>query len=103
MTLLFSGLLVEVSTVVVFLRWIQYISIFAYGSNALLINEFSGLTLCANGSSVCNTTGASILTDLDITYSSDWDLWKNCVALVGIIIAFLTLAYIQLRRMKKTK
>ena len=39
LTLLFSGFLVEISSIVAFLRWIQYFSIFRYGSNALLINE----------------------------------------------------------------
>ncbi|CAF2109566.1 unnamed protein product [Rotaria magnacalcarata] len=104
LTLLFSGLLVEVSSVVVFLQWIQYISIFAYGTNALLINEFTGLTLCySNSTNLCTKSGSDVLTDLDITHGADWDLWKNAVALIAIIVGFLILTYVQLRRMKKTK
>ncbi|CAF4245496.1 unnamed protein product [Rotaria magnacalcarata] len=100
LTLLFSGLLVEVSSVVVFLQWIQYISIFAYGTNALLINEFTGLTLCySNSTNLCTKSGSDVLTDLDITHGTDWDLWKNAVALIAIIVGFLILTYVQLRRM----
>ncbi|CAF3700099.1 unnamed protein product [Rotaria socialis] len=104
LTLLFSGLLVEVSSVVVFLQWIQYISIFAYGTNALLINEFTGLTLCySNNTNLCTKSGSDVLTDLGVTHGTGWDLWKNAIALIAIIIGFLVLAYVQLRRMKKTK
>ena len=47
--------------------------------------------------------GIEILEAQHIEYTSDWDLWKNFVALAGIALGFLTLAYIQLLRMKKTK
>jgi hypothetical protein len=47
--------------------------------------------------------GLDILQQQNIAYSSDWDLWKNFVALGGMTLGFLILAYIQLLRMKKTK
>ncbi|CAF3296178.1 unnamed protein product [Rotaria socialis] len=103
-TLIFSGFLVEISSVVVFVRWIQYFSIFRYGINALSINEFMGLTFCySTNSTVCTETGADVLSGLNVDHGTDWDLWKNCVALSVITVGFLTLTYVQLRRMKKTK
>ena len=104
MTLLFAGFLVEVSSIVSFLRWIQYFSIFRYASNALLINEYRGLTLCQpNNTNVCTTTGEEILTELHLRHSTSWDLWKNFLALILIAAGFLILSFIQLLRIKKTK
>ncbi len=104
LTLVFGGFLVDISSVVSFLRWIQYFSIFRYAANLLLINEFMGLTLClSNNTQICQTNGSDILTELNIDHSTSWDLWKNFVALASITIGFLVLAYVQLRRIKKTK
>jgi hypothetical protein len=47
--------------------------------------------------------GIEVLREQNIEYSSEWDLWKNFVALGGMTLGFLILAYIQLLRMKKTK
>jgi ATP-binding cassette subfamily G (WHITE) protein 2 len=104
LTLVFGGFLVDISSVVSFLRWIQYFSIFRYAANLLLINEFMGLTLClSNNTQICQTNGSDILTQLNIDHSTNWDLWKNFVALASITIGFLVLAYVQLRRIKKNK
>lgn len=94
----------DTTSVVSFLAWIKWISIFRYSSNIFSINEFVGLKLClANNTDICPFDGLDILKDQNIEYSSDWDLWKNFVALGGIILGFLTLTYLQLLRMKKTK
>ena len=101
---MFSGFLVEINSVVVFLQWIQYFSIFRYATNILTINEYSGLTLCAaNDTTYCSSTGDDILTQLKVDHATHWDLWKNFLALGCLSIGFLTLTYIQLRRVKKTK
>jgi ATP-binding cassette subfamily G (WHITE) protein 2 len=104
LTLIFSGFLVEITSVTAFLSWIKWISIFRYSTNIFSINEFSGLKLCAaNDTNACDIDGLDVLREQNIESSSDWDLWKNFVALGGIMLAFLTLTYIQLLRMKKTK
>ncbi len=104
LTLVFGGFLVDISSVVSFLRWIQYLSIFRYAANLLLINEFMGLTFClSNNTQICQTNGSEILTELNIEHSTSWDLWKNFVALALITIGLLILTYVQLRRIKKTK
>ncbi|UJR11225.1 hypothetical protein I4U23_015408 [Adineta vaga] len=104
LTLIFSGFLVEVTSVTAFLSWIKWISIFRYSNNLFAINEFTNLKLCLpNDTNTCEIDGLEILKQQNIDASSDWDLWKNFVALGGIMLCFLTLAYIQLFRMKKTK
>ena len=104
LTLVFGGFLVEISSVIRILQWIKHISIFRYGSTILSINEFTGLTFCVtNNSTICPRTGADVLHEMNIDYSTSWDLWKNFVALASIAVGFLLLAYVQLRRMKKTK
>ena len=104
LTLIFGGFLVDISSVVRFLQWIKYISIFRYGLTILSINEFTGMKFCKPGNStVCPRTGEGVLTKMKIDHATGWDLWKNFVALASISFVFLVLAYIQLRRMKKSK
>ncbi|XP_058239876.1 broad substrate specificity ATP-binding cassette transporter ABCG2d isoform X3 [Hemibagrus wyckioides] len=44
--MIFSGLMVNLDTVVAWLAWLKYLSISHYGLMALEINEFVGLTFC---------------------------------------------------------
>ncbi|CAF1236409.1 unnamed protein product [Adineta steineri] len=102
--MLFSGFLIDIQSIVSFLRWIQWISVFRYASNVLAINEFRNLTLCL--SSHCDIglmTGEEILSRRHISYSSTWDIWKNILALLLITITFFLMTYIQLLRIKKFK
>jgi ATP-binding cassette subfamily G (WHITE) protein 2 len=103
LTLVFSGFLVDVTSVVSFLSWIKWISIFRYSNNIFAINEFVGLTLYNSTNHTDPIDGIQILKQQNIDYSTQWDLWKNFVALAGITLSFLILTYIQLFRMKKTK
>ena len=100
--MLFSGFLIALGSIVPFLRWIQWISVFRYASNALAINEFRNLTLCfSSESDICVTKGEEILTRRQIPHETTWDLWQNIAALSGIILTFFLMAYMQLLRMKK--
>lgn len=104
--MVFGGFLVEISSVVQFLSWIKWVSIFRYSTNILNINEFDGLTLCSNelNRTNCNIPGQSIIKNVaHIEFENQWDLWKNFLALALMTIGFLVLAYLQLYRMKKTK
>ncbi len=104
LTLVFSGFLVDVNSVIAFLSWIKWISIFRYSNNIFTINEFVGIKFCwSNNTNICPLDGIEVLREQNIEYSSEWDLWKNFVALGGMTAGFLILTYIQLRRMKKTK
>ncbi|CAF1062043.1 unnamed protein product [Adineta ricciae] len=103
--MVFGGFLVEISSVVNFLSWIKWVSIFRYSFNIININEFSDLTLCLKtNKTICPINGTYILHNVaHIEYENEWDLWKNFVALGSMTVLFLILAYIQLLRMKKTK
>ncbi|XP_070587083.1 broad substrate specificity ATP-binding cassette transporter ABCG2-like isoform X2 [Erythrolamprus reginae] len=111
--IIFSGLLVNLTSVLPWLSWLQYFSIPRYGMTALQINEFVGLDFCnfnANESkSIPNCTHVSSIqpcSGLDYLKSqgieaTSWGLWQNHVALACMTIIFLTLSYLKLYFMKK--
>ncbi|CAF4479642.1 unnamed protein product [Rotaria sp. Silwood2] len=102
--MLFSGLLINIESILSFLRWIQWISVFRYASNVLAINEFRNLTLCLPyDTDQCSMKGEEILTRRHISYTTTWDIWKNIFALLLISGTFFIFTYIQLLRIKKFK
>ncbi|KAF7252826.1 ATP-binding cassette sub-family G member 2 [Varanus komodoensis] len=54
--IVFSGLLVNITTVSSWLLWLKYFSIPRYGLNALQINEFTGLKFCKDTTEGINIT-----------------------------------------------
>ncbi|CAF1249276.1 unnamed protein product [Adineta steineri] len=103
--MVFSGFVVDLTTVFSWISWVQWISAFRYASNILTISEFRHLTFCqtTNGTEVCHLTGDEVLDDRNLAHATDWDLWKHFLALTGMAMFFLILAFIQLIRIKKTK
>ena len=102
--LVFTGYLVDVTTTLPFLRWIQWVSLFRYASDAITLNEFTNLTLClTNTTDICNILGEDILKDQKIDYATSWDLWKNFLALLIMTLCFFAVTFIQLLRFQKTK
>ncbi|XP_052354146.1 broad substrate specificity ATP-binding cassette transporter ABCG2-like [Oncorhynchus keta] len=109
--MIFSGLLVNLPSIVEWLAWFQYLSIPRYGLTALQINEFVGLQFCGdiplNGtlplepfSPVFRCTGEDFLKNQGIDYTT-WGLWQNHVALAIMTVIFLLIAYFKLRFIKK--
>uniref|UniRef100_A0A3P8T075 Broad substrate specificity ATP-binding cassette transporter ABCG2 n=1 Tax=Amphiprion percula TaxID=161767 RepID=A0A3P8T075_AMPPE len=100
--MLFSGLLVNLPSVIVGLSWVKYLSIPRYGFTALKINEFVGLNFCEDTVTHNGTTctGEQHLEYQGINYS-DWGLWQNHVALMVMTILFQSVAYLKLRFIKK--
>ncbi|KAM5282641.1 broad substrate specificity ATP-binding cassette transporter ABCG2-like isoform 1-T2 [Hipposideros larvatus] len=105
--MIFSGLLVNLRTVVPWVSWLQYFSIPRYGYAALLHNEFLGQNFCPglnvtanNTCSFAICTGEEFLTNQGIDLSP-WGLWRNHVALACMIVIFLTIAYLKLLFLKK--
>ncbi|XP_016068594.1 PREDICTED: ATP-binding cassette sub-family G member 2 [Miniopterus natalensis] len=105
--MIFSGLLVNLRTVVPWLSWLQYLSIPRYGYAALQHNEFLGQNFCPglnvtanNTCSFAICTGEEFLRDQGIDLSP-WGLWKNHVALACMTVIFLTIAYLKLLFLKK--
>ncbi|NXM52146.1 ABCG2 protein, partial [Illadopsis cleaveri] len=109
--IIFSGLLVNLTSVMSWLSWLKYFSIPRYGMTALQINEFTGLTFCGSNNTdlstyqyacfVCRTcTGEDYLRSQGID-ASPWGLWQNHVALACMTLIFLAIAYLKLHFMKK--
>uniref|UniRef100_A0A8D1GZZ7 Broad substrate specificity ATP-binding cassette transporter ABCG2 n=2 Tax=Sus scrofa TaxID=9823 RepID=A0A8D1GZZ7_PIG len=105
--MIFSGLLVNLKTVVPWLSWLQYFSIPRYGFSALQYNEFLGQNFCPglnvttnNTCSFAICTGAEYLENQGISLSA-WGLWQNHVALACMMVIFLTIAYLKLLLLKK--
>ena len=102
--MMFTGFLIDLTSVFDWLSWIQWISALRYASNILTINEFQGLKFClANLTNICPITGESVLDKRGLDHAHPWDLWKNFFALTTMSMVFFALAYIQLIRTKKTK
>ncbi|XP_076467726.1 broad substrate specificity ATP-binding cassette transporter ABCG2-like isoform X2 [Babylonia areolata] len=99
--MLFSGLLVNLSTMGAWLRWIRYLSIFRYSLNGLYINEMKDEYYC-NNATACDL-GNAYLEAQDIPYETTWDLWVNEVALLIFALGFFVLSYVQLRRLNKLR
>ncbi|XP_009069859.1 PREDICTED: ATP-binding cassette sub-family G member 2 [Acanthisitta chloris] len=109
--ILFSGLLVNLTSVMSWLSWLKYFSIPRYGMTALEINELSGLNFCgiSNITNSANSyremgpmacTGDEYLKSQGID-ASPWGLWQNHVALACMTLIFITIAYLKLHFMKK--
>ncbi|NWW32649.1 ABCG2 protein, partial [Panurus biarmicus] len=107
--IIFSGLLVNLTSVMSWLSWLKYFSIPRYGMTALQINELTGLNFCGSSNNtlihvcvfVCRPcTGEEYLKSQGID-GSTWGLWQNHLALACMTLIFLTIAYLKLHLMKK--
>ncbi|KAM9315196.1 broad substrate specificity ATP-binding cassette transporter ABCG2b [Pholidichthys leucotaenia] len=97
--MVFGGFLVNLNAMLSWLSWLKWISIFKYGLDALYINEFKGQVFTEDNTTI---PGESFLEIQEINYSV-WGFWQNQVALLGIILVCMTLAYVQLRRINRWK
>ncbi|XP_076004157.1 broad substrate specificity ATP-binding cassette transporter ABCG2d [Genypterus blacodes] len=115
--MIFSGYLVNLSSLLYWLAWVKYFSIPRYGLAAMQINEFVGLKFCeksgipnstaSHGFTIINgdtvgpiCTGEQHLELMDIDYTT-WGLWQNHVALMSMAFIFYSIGYLKLRFMKK--
>ncbi|PKU39105.1 atp-binding cassette sub-family g member 2 [Limosa lapponica baueri] len=110
---IFSGLLVNLTSVVSWLSWLQYFSIPRYGMTALQINELAGLNFCgsSNNTNLISNDNYQRISEMFCTGdeylkkqgidASSWGLWQNHLALACMTVIFLTIAYLKLRFMKK--
>ncbi|XP_073326630.1 broad substrate specificity ATP-binding cassette transporter ABCG2b [Pagrus major] len=97
--MVFGGFLVNLNSMLSWLSWLKWISIFRYGLNAAFINEMSGQFFYGNNTVI---PGELFLEAQDIDYST-WGFWQNQVALLGMVLVCMILAYIQLRRINRWK
>ncbi|XP_013866836.1 broad substrate specificity ATP-binding cassette transporter ABCG2b [Austrofundulus limnaeus] len=97
--MVFGGYLVNLNSMLSWLSWLKWVSIFSYGLNAVYINEMKGRLFYSNNTIV---PGEVFLQGMGIDYST-WGFWQNQVALLGIIVVCMILAYVQLLRIKRWK
>ncbi|KAF0037122.1 hypothetical protein F2P81_009996 [Scophthalmus maximus] len=97
--MVFGGFLVNLNSMLSWLSWLKWISIFKYGLDAAFINEMKGQLFYSNQTII---PGELFLKSQGIDYSV-WGFWQNQVALLGIVIVSMFLAYVQLRRINRWK
>ncbi|XP_017284377.1 broad substrate specificity ATP-binding cassette transporter ABCG2b isoform X1 [Kryptolebias marmoratus] len=97
--MVFGGYLVNLNVMLSWLSWLKWVSIFRYGLNAVYINEMKGQLFRSNTTII---PGEAFLQSMDIDYSA-WGFWQNQVALLGIIVVCMILAYVQLLRINRWK
>uniref|UniRef100_A0A8C3XY14 Broad substrate specificity ATP-binding cassette transporter ABCG2 n=1 Tax=Catharus ustulatus TaxID=91951 RepID=A0A8C3XY14_CATUS len=103
--IIFSGLLVNLTSVMSWLSWLKYFSIPRYG---MTVSALISCILVCKGTElinvcvfICRTcTGEQYLESQGIDWST-WGLWQNHVALACMTLIFLTIAYLKLHFMKK--
>ncbi|NXM68698.1 ABCG2 protein, partial [Serilophus lunatus] len=105
--LIFSGLLVNLPSVMGWLNWLKYFSIPRYGLTVsrncpLSISEeilhHSNANLCPM--LFCRCSGEAYLCSQGIAPTT-WAMWENIVALFCMTVIFLVIAYAKLRFMRK--
>ncbi|KAF9341000.1 hypothetical protein BGX26_008813 [Mortierella sp. AD094] len=88
--MLFGGFMINSSNIPSALTWIQYLSMFKYGFEALAVNEVATTQLIDNIQGVAfNVPGSLILQKL-----FGFDLggyWRNMIILIGFIILFISI------------
>ncbi|NXH19165.1 ABCG2 protein, partial [Bucco capensis] len=100
--LIFSGLLVNLPSIMGWLNWLQYLSIPRYG---LTVSRKQHQLAAHTNSNFCpmlscRCSGEAYLCSQGITPTS-WVMWENIVALVCMTVLFLVIAYAKLRFMRK--
>ncbi|KAF4629027.1 hypothetical protein G7Y89_g9123 [Cudoniella acicularis] len=90
-SLLFAGLLLNHDAIPKSALWLQAISIFHYGFEALIVNEVTFLTLIDHKYGLDITVpGATILSSFGFNTQA---LWTDIISLGGFAAAFIILAY----------
>ncbi|NXK48646.1 ABCG2 protein, partial [Chauna torquata] len=113
--IIFSGLLVNLTSIMSWLSWLKYFSIPRYGMTALQINELTGLNFCTISNNTAHLKQTKFINLLVFGYrctgdqylenqgidASTWGLWQNHLALACMTVIFLTISYLKLQFMKK--
>ncbi|KAK9806141.1 hypothetical protein WJX72_003105 [[Myrmecia] bisecta] len=102
--ILFGGFYINSASIPVWLAWIRYISFMYYAYVALATNEFRGACcwICdpvpvGQSQGDCLRTGDQILDRLSL---GGYETWQGVVGLVGMIILYNCIGYVNLRLTK---
>ncbi|KAL4613032.1 ATP-binding cassette sub-family G member 2-like [Arapaima gigas] len=97
--MVFGGFLVNLNSMLRWMSWLKWASIFRYGLEAVTINEMRGQVFTNNYTIL---TGEMYMMQQGIDYSL-WGFWQNEIALLGIMLVCMSLAYVQLLRINRWK
>ena len=113
MMMVFGGLLVNITSLPEWIRWIQYLSIFRLSISTLSINELLELEfnqtqtqntgMCRSNATNITLSGECYLQQQGIEYGQPFDIWRGIVGLAGFGVILLTLTYLVLLCIKKEK
>lgn len=99
--MVFGGVLINLKSVLSWLAWIKYISIFRYAIESLEINELHNMEFsCPRNTTNCLRFGDQYLKLQGVNVD---DLWYNELALAVMTVIIMGFAYIALRLIKKEK
>lgn len=99
--MVFGGVLINLKSVLSWLAWIKYISIFRYAIESLEINELHNMEFsCPRNSTNCLRFGDQYLKLQGVKVD---DLWYNELVLAVMTVIIMGFAYIALRLIKKEK
>ncbi|NXJ07044.1 ABCG2 protein, partial [Odontophorus gujanensis] len=98
--LIFSGLLVNLPSVMGWINWLKYFSIPRYGLtvNLWYLAQHSNTNFCPM--LFCRCSGEDYLVSQGIA-TTNMAMWENIVALLCMTVIFLLIAYLKLRFMRK--
>jgi len=102
----FSGFFIKPSSLPWIWRWAPYISLFKYGFQAIMLNEFDDLSLScvtSSGDAVpnCTVEGETVLEYMGI--NTEYSPWLDVLLLAVIWLAFRVLQFVFLKFLNKEK
>lgn len=98
MTMVYGGLLVNISTLPWAMRWPQYFSFFRYGYETLVVTELHGLTFHDVVIPGVDVTGDDILKARGFSLDHRG---PNLLAMTGLACAFILMGYAALAHISK--
>jgi ABC-type multidrug transport system permease subunit len=97
--LIFGGQLLNLDSIPVVFKWIQWISIISYSNKALNQNEFPGLVFNCEPGGPCYKTGEQILEIF--AFTNPQGVWV-CVGInLALALAFISIGYVLFRSTSK--
>ncbi|KAJ3101117.1 ATP-binding cassette sub- G member 2 [Phlyctochytrium planicorne] len=97
--LIFGGNFLNLDSVPVVFKWIQWVSLITYTNKALAQNEFQGLTFTCNKPGQCLTNGDDILSIYSL--NSPNSVWACIVINLAMSVVYIVIGYVLFRRTSK--
>ncbi|KAJ3220186.1 ATP-binding cassette sub- G member 2 [Dinochytrium kinnereticum] len=97
--LIFGGNFLNLDSVPIVFKWIQWVSLITYSNKALAQNEFKGLTFECNRPGNCLTNGEDILANFALNTPDS--VWLCILINLGLSVIFILVGYVLFRRTSK--